>query len=186
MDDREIVALYWARSETAIAETGRKYGSYCRSIARGLLPREEDCEECVNDTYLRAWETIPPRRPDTLSTYLGKITRNLALDRCRYGGREKRGGGQAPLVLEEIGDCVPGPDSAEALLDRVALADCFDRFLASLPREKRDIFVRRYWFFSSIEEIARDFAVSESRVKMILLRARGQLKDALEREGLWI
>ncbi len=186
MEDREIVELYWARSENAIAETGKKYERYCRSIARGLLPNEEDCEECVNDAYLRAWETIPPRRPERLSTYLGKITRNLALDRCRYRGREKRGSGQTPLVLEEIGACVPGPDSDEAMLDRVALTDCFDRFLAALPREKRDIFVRRYWFFSSIQEIASDFGLSEGRVKMILLRARGQLKDALEKEGLWI
>lgn len=186
MKDEEIVELYWARSEQALAETEKSYGSYCRSIARGLLPQEEDWEECVNDTYLRAWETIPPRRPGRLSTYLGKITRNLALDRCRYGGREKRGGGQTPLVLEEISTCVPGSDSTQALIDRMALVDCFDRFLAALPRERRDIFVRRYWFFSSVKEIAADFSVSESRVKMILLRTRGELKETLEREGLWI
>lgn len=184
MDDGQIVDLYWARAENAISETANKYGTYCRYIAYNILYSEEDSEECVNDAYLAAWNTIPPQRPNRLSTFLGKLTRNLALDRAKYNGREKRGGGQLPLALDELAGCVPSADDTLRAVDDMVLADCFDRFLAALPDQARKLFVRRYWHLSPVKELAADFGVSESKVKMTLLRARNELKRQLEKEGI--
>lgn len=184
MDDRQIVELYWARAENAISETARKYGKYCYSIAYNILHSGEDSEECVNDTYLKAWNIIPPQRPDRLSVFLGKITRNAALDRYKYNNREKRGGGQMPLVMDELAECVPAADMPEQIMDDIMLADCLNRFLAALPAETRKIFMRRYWYCSSVKEIAADFSVSEGRVKMTLFRTRNRLKHHLEKEGV--
>ena len=184
MDDNQIIDLYWARSENAISETADKYGKYCHYIAYNILFNDEDSEECVNDTYLKAWGVIPPQRPNRLSTFLGKITRNLALDRYKYNSREKRGNGQMPLVLDEIAECVSAADNTEHIIDDMVLLDCFNRFLAALPTETCNIFMRRYWFLSSIKEIAADFSISESKVKMTLLRARNELKQLLMKEGI--
>ncbi len=184
MDDQEIIGLYWARSEAALSATADKYGRYCYGIAYAVLADRGDSEECVNDTYLRAWEAIPPRRPQRLGTFLGKLTRNLALDRYRYKHRERRGGGQLPLALEELGDCVSGADYGQQLPDELTLAEALNRFLGELPSRTRRIFLRRYWYFSSIQEIAADFALGESRVKMTLLRTRQKLRDYLEKEGI--
>lgn len=186
MDDKQIIDLYWARSENAISETADKYGKYCHYIAYNILFNDEDSEECVNDTYLKAWGVIPPQRPNRLATFLGKITRNLALDRYKYNNREKRGNGQMPLVLNELAECVSVTDSTEHIINDMVLVDCFNRFLATLPTETRNIFMRRYWFLSSIKEIAADFAISESKVKMTLLRARNDLKQLLMKEGIEI
>lgn len=184
MDDNLIIDLYWARSERAISETADKYGKYCHYIAYNILYNDEDSEECVNDTYLKVWDMIPPRRPERFPAFLGKITRNLALDRYKYNSREKRGNGQAPFVLDEFAECVPAVDNTEHIPDELALADCLDRFLAGLPGETRGVFLRRYWFFSSVKEIAADFSMSESKVKMILLRSRNKLKQLLMKEGI--
>ncbi len=184
MEDKQIIELFWMRVETAIAETSNKYGKYCYYIAYNILHNEQDSEECVNDTYLRAWNTIPPQKPNNLATYLGKITRNVALDKYRYYKREKRGQGQVMFVLEELEECLPAEKDTEQEVSEKILADAINSFLRTLPVEKRKIFMRRYWYFSSVGEIARDFSLSESNVKVILLRTRNKLKDFLEREGI--
>ena len=184
MEDYQIVDLYWARSESAITETDAKYGRYCHSIAYGILRSDEDSKECVNDTWMSAWGAMPDQRPDRLSPFLGKITRNLSLKRWERNSAKKRGAGQVPVALDEIGDCIPADGPGDRIADDIALTDVLNRFLASLKPEKRKIFMRRYWYFSPVSEIARDFGISESKVKMTLLRCRSELKKILEKEGV--
>lgn len=184
MDDGQIIDLYWARSEVAISETANKYNKYCHTIAYNILHNNEDSEECVNDTYMRAWGVMPPQRPNRLSTFLGKITRNLSLNRYEKYTAEKRGFGQVPLVLDELQDCIPATNSVEQTIEDATLIEIFNRFLASLPTNTRKVFIRRYWYLSPIKEIATDYRFSESKVKMTLLRARNELKQILEKEGV--
>lgn len=184
MDDRQIVALYWERSEKAISETSKKYGKYCSYIAYNILHNYEDSEECVNDTYMRAWDAMPPQRPNRLSAFLGKITRNLSLNRLEKYTAQKRGAGQAALALEELEECIPAFGHVEQIVDDIVLAEIINSFLAALTPETRKFFVRRYWYLSPVREIARDYAVSESKVKMILMRTRNKLKKVLEKEGI--
>lgn len=186
MEDKRIVELYWVRSEKAIAETANKYGRYCHSIAYNILHSREDSEECVNDTYMSAWNAMPDQRPDRLPAFLGRITRNLSLKRWEKYTAEKRGAGQVSLALDELRDCIPASGSADPVADDIVLADTLNRFLASLPAEKRKIFMRRYWYLRPISEIATDFAISESKVKMSLLRSRNELKLFLEKEGIMV
>ena len=175
MDDKEIIALYFARSEEAIVESEKKYGAYCRTIAGNILPIRADAEECVSDTWLRAWGAIPPSRPERLGAFLGRITRNLALDRLR----SNKG-----AVREELSECLTLGDPTAGMVDRVVLTAALDRFLAGLPQKKRKLFLRRYWYFSTVEELARDFGMSESGVKMTLLRLRRELRAQLKQEGI--
>lgn len=184
MEDRQIVDLYWARSEKAISETEKKYGRYCYYIAYNILHNREDSEECVNDTYLNAWGAMPDQRPDKLSAFLGKITRNLSLNRWESYHAKKRGSGQIPLALDELRECVPSFDIAEQVVDDLVLADLLNRFLASLSKEKRMIFMRRYWYLSSVAEIAADYSMSESKVKMSLYRSRKAFQQMLENGGI--
>lgn len=184
MDDRQIIELYNERSEAAISETADKYGKYCHYIAYNILYNEQDSEECVNDTWFRAWNTIPPQQPNKLSAFLGKITRNLALDRYKYYTREKRGGGETTLVLEELNECLTYGNSTEQAVDEMLLVEKLNAFLRSLPAKKRQVMVRRYWYLSPIHEIANDFGMSESGVKTLLHRTRNELKQILEREGI--
>lgn len=186
MDDKQIVDLYFERSETAISETARKYGKYCRYIAFNILHNNEDSEECVNDTYLRAWNSIPPHRPTALKTFLGKITRNLSLDKYDRLNAKKRNGGQMSLIFDEIQECLPASDNTENIIDEMALTDILNRFLSSLSLEQRKIFMRRYWYISPVKEIAAEYGISESKVKMSLLRSRNELKKMLEKEGISI
>ena len=150
MDDRQIIELYNERSETAISETADKYGKYCYYIAYHILYNEQDSEECVNDTYLRTWQAIPPQCPNKLSAFLGRITRNLALNRYRYYMKEKRGYGQTSLVLDELQECVPatGSTEPEQVVEDKLLSEVLNRFLHELPTEKRMMFLRRYWYLS--------------------------------------
>ncbi|MBQ8288333.1 MAG: sigma-70 family RNA polymerase sigma factor [Clostridia bacterium] len=182
--ETRIIDLYFARSEEAIAETAACYGAYCKKIAGSILCSDEDTEECVNDTWLKAWDSIPPNRPHNLKAYLAKITRNLAIHRREKERAEKRGGGEVPLVLSELAECVPDTSSAEDGFSKNALTDALDRFLGGLSREKRVVFLRRYWYNASVAEIARDMGLSESKVKSILHRLRSQLKLLLEKEGI--
>lgn len=184
MEDSQIIELYFRRSEDAIAQTAAKYGSYCHTIAYNILQNTEDSEECVNDTYYRAWDAIPPSRPGHFSAFLGRITRNLSLDRYRLRTAEKRGGGEITLALEELRDCVADPRGLDSRMDEKCLTRLLDQFLASLPREQRKLFMRRYWYFSPVKQIAADFGVTESKVKMSLYRSRTQLKRLLEKEGI--
>ena len=186
MEDKQIIQLYFDRSEDAISQTALKYGKYCHTIAYNILHNFEDSEECVNDTYLKAWCTIPPHCPKILATYLGKITRNLSIDLYRHYTTEKCGGGEMPIALDELGSCISSPDSINNHLDEMVLVDILNRFLASLSAEHRKIFMRRYWYISSVKEIADDYGIIESKVKMSLLRSRNRLKAALEKEGIFL
>jgi RNA polymerase sigma-70 factor (ECF subfamily) len=184
MDDSSIIALYWERSDRAIAETANKYGAYCHYIANAILPCHEDAEECVNDTWLRTWNAIPPQRPERLQTFLGKITRNLALNRWEKNRAQKRGTGQAFLALEELAECIGDGSGEERMADELHIREVLNRFLAGLPARTRKIFVRRYWYMSPVKEIAAEYGISESKVSVTLFRTRNQLKAVLEKEGI--
>ncbi|MBR1780866.1 MAG: sigma-70 family RNA polymerase sigma factor [Oscillospiraceae bacterium] len=183
MEDTEIVALYWARNEAAIPATAEKYGPYCTTVALRILPLPQDAEECVNDTWLRTWNAVPPQRPALLRPFLAKITRNLAFDRYREATARKRGGGELPLALEELGECVSDRDTeGEALAHELSAA--IDAFLRALPRRERSIFLRRYFYVDSCADIARRFGLRESTVRVQLHRTRAKLRDFLREEGL--
>ena len=182
MADQKIIELYFARSEDAIRETDAKYGRYCHSVAYNVLHSHEDAEECVNDTYIRAWDSIPPKKPIRLSTFLAKITRNLALDRLDYYNAEKRPQDTVSLI-EELGECT---SSGDDILDEIALRDAINSFLAGLKRRTRIVFMQRYWYFRPIADIARDIGTSESSVKVILHRARKDLRAHLETYGFYV
>lgn len=184
MDDKQIIDLYWERSENAISETDRKYGSYFRHIAYNILYNEEDVEECVNDTYLRAWNTMPPQRPNKLAAFLGKITRNLSLNRYDAKYAEKRGGGQTPYILDELEECIPDKGTVEQQAEDRIVLEAIHVFLSKLPSRQRKIFVRRYWYMSSTKEIAEAYGLSESNVKVTLHRIRAALKQYLEEKGV--
>lgn len=183
MEDSMIVDLYWAREERAIEESDRKYGRYCLSIARSIVTLEEDAEECVNDTWFRAWNAMPPQRPSLLSAFFGKLTRNLSLDRWRHNRAAKRGGPQVEMALEELEDCLPAPGRPEEHLEERETAALISRFLREQPALDRNLFLRRYWYLDSIADIARRFSLSESKVKTTLFRCRGQLRTYFEKEG---
>ena len=184
MDDKQIIDLYWERSEKAIFETNLKYGDYFRHIAYNILYNQEDVEECVNDTYLRAWNTMPPQRPNALATFLGKIIRNVSLNRYEAKHAEKRGGGQTPYILDELEECVPDNSNVEQMVEDKAVVEAIDVFLKNLPKKQRKIFVRRYWYMSATKEIAADYGLSESNVKVTLFRVRTALKQYLEEKGI--
>ncbi len=184
MDDSKIIELYLDRSEQAISETSKKYGRYCHYIAYNILHNEEDSEECVNDTYLRAWNAIPPKRPRRMQTFLGKITRNLSLNKWEKLSAEKRGSGQVPLVLEELAQCIPADTDMERIVEDTIIRNRINRFLEDLPAGTRKIFVRRYWYMSPVKEIAQEYGRSESNVTVTLFRTREKLRAALEKEGI--
>lgn len=181
MEDYRIVDLYWARNETAITESDLKYGKMLKSLSYSLLSSREDAEECVNDTYLGAWNAMPTARPEFLGAFLSKITRRLSIDRWRHDHREKRGGIAA---LEELNDCIPSESSVETEYENGRLARFLDSFLASLPQEKRVIFLRRYYFSQPLSLIARELGMSEAKIKTVLFRMREALRKELEEAGL--
>ena len=184
MEDRDIVALYWARDERALAETAGKYGPYCYTIAHNILGDGEDARECVNDAYLAAWNSMPDQRPNILSAYLGAITRRICLSRWREKRAAKRGEGQTALALEELAECVPGGESAEARLEAAALERAVMSFIRALPGTPRRVFLCRYWYLDSIGDIADRFGFSQSKVKSMLARTRKKLLAYLQKEGL--
>ena len=183
MEDHAIIDLYWSRDPEAIRRTGEKYGNYCRTIARNILPDRRDAEECVNDTWLGAWNAMPEARPSLLAPFLGKITRNLAFDRWRAGRTEKRGGGELPLVLDELVECVSPADTLQAL-EAAELEEAVNRFLRALPERECNIFLRRYWFTEPMADIARRYGMRETTVRTSLFRSREKLRRYLEKEGL--
>ena len=186
MDDSQIVDLYWKRQGNAVSQTKEKYGRYIFSIANHILQQYEDSEECVNDTLFGAWNSIPPHRPTVLSTYLGKITRRLALKKHREKTAQKRGGMEADLSLEELADCIPAGRTIDGQLDDRELTQILNRFLSELPVQQRKAFVCRYWYCESIAEISRRFSWSESKTKMLLLRTREKLRQCLKKEGIFV
>lgn len=183
MDDKSIVELYWQRNSDAIKETASKYGGYCTSIAINILGNSEDAEECVSDTYLSAWNSIPPAKPNTLSTYLGKLTRNISFDRFRYKHAQKRGSAEIELVLDELGECVSGKETLEEQIDKKELTRAINDFLETLSREKCNIFLCRYWYALPVSEIALKFGMSEGNVSVTLNRIRSKLKIFLTERG---
>jgi len=184
MEDKNIIQLYFERSENAIAETSAKYGRLCHTIAYNILYNEEDTEECVNDTYLKAWEVIPPQIPEKLAAFLGKITRNLAISKYRHNTSKKRGGGQVAIALEELEECIPACNSTEQTVSDKLFIQMLNEFLEKLSAEKRKVFMQRYWYLRPVSEIAEEFSMSESKVKMMLHRTRNSLREVLEKEGI--
>ena len=183
MDDQKIIDLYWSRSETAITETDQKYGKYCYSIAYNILTNNEDAEESVSDTYMAAWKAMPPKRPSILATFLGKITRHLSIDRWRSRNRYKRGGGEIVLALEELEQCVAGSHDVESEIEKKELVRSINRFLETLPVAERRVFLARYWYMDSIQDIASHWGFSQSKVMSMLFRTRNKLRRQLEKEG---
>ena len=184
MEDGEIIDLYWERSQQAVAESEKKYGPYCHAIARNILDREEDAEECVNDTWLRAWNAMPPQRPGVLSAFFGKLTRNLSLDRWRRGQAAKRGGNRAEVALHELEDCLADRRRPDEELEAGETAAIISAFLRRQPKEDRTLFVRRYFYLDSLNDLADRFGLSVGQVKSKLHRMRGKLKQELERQGV--
>ena len=183
MEDEQILDLYFSRSEQAIGETAAKYGHYCHSIAFHVLENQEDAEECVSDTWYSTWNAIPPKRPAPFSAFLGRITRNLSIDRWRRTRAFKRGGGQMTLALEELADCVSGTGSLENDLIRRETLAAVERFLGQLSVAERNVFLCRYWYMDSVEAIGKITGFSQSKVASMLHRTRGKLRRVLTEEG---
>ena len=184
MDDKAILDLYWARSEKAISETDAKYGAYCFCIANNILNNREDSEESVSDTYLAAWNSMPPKRPAVLSAFLGKITRYISLDHWKKRSRLKRGGGEIDLCLDELQDCVSGRETTEDAVIRKDTISAVNRFLATLGDTERKVFLCRYWYLDSVRDIAERFGFSPNRTTVMLRRTRQKLNVFLTKEGL--
>ena len=186
MRDDEIVTLYWQRDERAIKETKNEYGRYLFKIANNILADLEDSRESVNDTYLAAWNSIPPQRPSVLSTYLGKLTRRISIDLFRKKNREKRRASEYALSLNELEECIPGGSMPEDEVEVKLLAKSINDFLRMQPEEARNLFVGRYYFLDSLKDVARYCGMSESKAKSILFRTRCSLKTHLEQEGFMV
>lgn len=188
MDDAKIIDLYWKRDEQAIVRTDKKYGVYCKAIARNIVANPSDIDECINDTWMGAWNAMPSERPTALKAFIGKICRNTSLKRWRTMSAQKRGGGEVALSLDELTECVAGDSNAERdALDKLEferLVRVVDSFLSSLSSEARRIFVCRYWYFDSLSSIAERFGFTESKVKMTLKRTRDALAVCLQQEGV--
>ena len=183
MEDSRIIELYWQRSENAITETDKKYGAYCNTVAFNILQNKEDAEECVNDTWLGTWDTIPPNRPTILRAFLAKITRNLSIKRLEKKLAEKRGGSTECIVLDELEECIGDQTDVERIVESHELEELIRRFVRKLPERDGNLFVRRYFFSDSVASIAERYRISENHVMVILSRTRKKLKKELIKEG---
>lgn len=186
MEDTNIIELFWERNDDALSESAAKYGRYCRKIANNILHNHEDVEECVNDTWLGAWNAMPPHRPNKLPTFLGKITRNISYNKFKSLYANKRGSGELPIALDELYDCIPDPSTVENEVEEAELEKRINQFLHSLPERQCNVFLRRYWFVESTSEVANHYAMTQSNVRMVLSRTRRLLKSYLEKEGIVI
>ena len=184
MEDGKIIDLYWARSQQAIEASEEKYGPYCHTIARRILDREEDAEECVNDTWLHAWNAMPPQRPNVLSAFFGKLTRNLSLDRWRRLRAAKRGGNQVEVALHELEDCLPDHRRPDEELEAGETAALISAFLRRQSELDRVLFVRRYFHLEPLNDLAEHFGLTAGQVRSRLHRMRNRLKQELEKEGV--
>ena len=185
VEDKRIIDLFWERNEDAVALAQAAYGSYCLSIARRVLRSDEDAEECVNDTLLAAWKQIPPERPDSLANFLGRIVRNIAIDRLRKETAKKRGGSEADIALEELEETLTAAGTPESVLEQKELAAAVSGILRGFPAAERNIFIRRYWFLDTVPEIASRYGISAGKAAMILSRGRKKLAAALKKKE-WI
>lgn len=187
LKDTEILDLYFDRNEQAIAETQNKYGTYCFSIAYHILHDQEDSDECVNDTWMRAWNSIPPNRPDYLNIFLGTITRNLSFDRYKKKKAAKRGSGDLGVCLDELEECIPDTGSStEDTVEAAELQRMINEFLKTLPEKDCNVFLRRYWYSEEYAEIADRYGMNLNSVKTTLFRTRGKLKAYLEKQGITV
>lgn len=182
MEDTAIIELYWARNEDALTQTDLKYGPMCRSLAFSILSDREDSEECVNDTWHKAWDTIPPQRPDSLRAYLGRIVRNLSISRLRRRTAQKRGHG-AQIMFSELEDCLPAAAVVEQEVDSRELAAAISRWLRTLDTDDRALFVRRYWYGDAVQTLAAQWGLEPNRMAKRMLKLRRGLKQWLEKEG---
>lgn len=185
MEDSQIMDLYWDRNENAIAETNRKYGALCGSIAMNLLSDREDAEECVNDTWIEAWNRIPPQRPESLKAWLCRIVRNISINRWRKNHAQKRYQGM-DRILDELEDCVPSPRNVEQEIEDAELGKCISTWLLSLPKEDQVLFVLRYWHGRALNELADKWNIPAPRLTKKMYRLRLSLKAALEREEIYL
>lgn len=188
MQDEQIVELYFQRDEMALKETSDKYGNYCRTIARNILNDEETAKETFNDTLFHSWNAIPPTRPNCLKTFVGKITRNLSLKRFNKATALKRGGGNYEVAIDELEECMPdiSVQSEDKIVDDMVIREILDSFLVELSPQNRRIFVRRYWYCSSVEEISKALGLTPTNVRTILSRVRSKLKLDLEKAGVTV
>ena len=187
MEDNDIIAQFRIRSESAIAAVSNKYSKYCRAIAFNILGNSEDAEEILNDTYCRIWNAIPPEQPNNLRAFIGKITRNLSLDRLEKETAKKRGGGQLSAIFSELEECIADNRSSfDEHIESETISAALNAFLSAQSAENRRVFVRRYWRAASIEEIAADFGMSVEKVKTTLFRMRKKLRKHLESEGIYL
>ena len=186
MEDTKIVELYWSRDEAAIRQTDLKYGSMLHGIARSILHNCEDSEECVNDTYGKAWDTIPPETPGFLAAYLGRITRNISINRWHAGHAKKRCSGGADVMLSKLAECIPSAATVEQCIETKALSEVLNRWLYKLPQDDRVLFLQRYWFGSSLAALAEQRGTSPNRLAGRLYRLRQKLKGKLEEEEVSI
>lgn len=186
MEDNLIVDMFFSEPDSALEELRTKYENYCHTIAFNILGSNEDCEECINDMLLRVWNSIPPNRPENLAAYVAKITRNLALDRLRKNKAERRGGGESQIAMEELGDILHGADELSRLEDSKEIQEALNRFLATLTKTERGVFLRRYWMMESISVIASTYGMSLSKASSMLHRLRQRLKKHLEKEGIYL
>ena len=182
-NDAQIIDLYWNRDAQAISASMDRYGAYCFSIANGILADARDAEECVNDTWLRAWSAIPPTRPTVLKVFLAKITRHLSFDKYKAGKALKRGGGNIRLVLDELAECIADESDVEGQVDAKELGKVINQFVASLSEREQNLFVRRYFFSDPIKAIADRYGLSENAVHVTLSRIRKRLRSRLSKEG---
>ena len=183
MEDSRIVSLYWDRDETAIEQTDKKYGRYLTKIAYNILADREDSKESVNDTYLAAWDSMPPHKPQVLSTYLGKLTRRISIDLFRKKNSQKRSGGEYALSLQELEDCISGGNTTEQALNAQLLSEAIGRYLRTVTEEARNVFIGRYYYLDPVKQIAGYCHISESKVKILLYRTRQGLWEYLQKEG---
>lgn len=183
MDDEEIVSLYLQRSQQAIVETKNKFGAYCRVIVKNILSNASDVDECENDTYLAAWNAIPPNKPRKLLAFLGRIARNIALDKYIYNTAKKRNR-EFEVILTELEECLASPNTVETEYEAGEVVSLLNQFLYTIDEEARNIFIRRYWYSDCIEDISARFRMSNSKVKSMLYRTRNRLRDYLENEGI--
>ena len=186
MQDREIIELYWDRDERAIAATDEAYGAYCSAVSRRITDSVEDAQECVNDAYLRLWDTIPPQRPANLRTFLGRIVRNLSVDKARRTRAQKRGGGEMALAIEELSECVPDMRDLEQTVENVALSQTLNAFLSALPERDGVLFTLRYFYLYPVRECAVRCGMREETARVALHRMRKKLRQTLEQEDFSI
>ena len=183
MNDAEIIELYIRRDESAIQETEARYGHYCHAIALNIVSVKEDAEECVSDTYLNAWNSIPPQKPDSLKTWLGKTVRNISLDLWRKNHRQKRYAGMEQL-FDELAECIPSPSNIDAELEKQQIVDFLNHWLSKLSKNDRALFMRRYWNGEPVKVLAELYHISPANLANRLYYLRKKLKKSLEKEGV--